>query len=96
MWPVLWLGLDFPFRRWWFRKQNSKEVAFDVGSVTTKSLEDIRGVIEFDNFPLKRPTSETMKIYIKLTDLGSFNALFKNKNFLGKERPILREVASNI
>jgi hypothetical protein len=97
MWPVLWLGLDFPFRRRWFRKQNPKEVAIDVGSVTAMSLEDICALRAGpDDFPLKRPTSEIMKIYIKLTDLGSFNALFKNENSLGKERPILPEVASNI
>jgi hypothetical protein len=62
MWPVAWVGLDFPSRRWWLRKQNPEEVAFDLGGVTTKSLEDKRAVLGSVDFPLKRRTSETIKI----------------------------------
>jgi hypothetical protein len=83
------LGLDFPFRRRWFREQNPEEVAFDLGSVTTQSGEDKRAVLGSVDFPLKRRTSETMKIYTKMTDKGSLNALGKDKNALGKERLVL-------
>ena len=66
MFSVVWLGLNFPLSRLWFRKQNSKEALIDIGGVTAASFQNIGVVVGFDDFPLKRMVSATIH-YIRST-----------------------------
>ena len=95
---MLRLGLDFPLRRLWFRKQHTKEEPRDIGGVTTTGFQDIGVFGGFDDFPLKILVSATINVHIqrKLKYRGDFfKVLGQEENPLGKEGHILPDVASD-